>query len=193
VRGLTTRAIAERAGVGIASLYRYFPNREAIVAEVIRSEILSYLDANDLHQQLALLRGGPKAWSHFRTLPLAERLRFHIDGVVRANRALIKRFGPEFQGRYRDQMREALGIPLRDGPRVMWFGVEDCADQMRLADPRLAAPILWAVVAHLLPLLVSRAESEDLSTEELVDEVLGLLLRYLGADRATSEDRDAHE
>jgi AcrR family transcriptional regulator len=183
VRGLTTRAIAERAGVGVASLYRYFPNREAIVAEVIRGEILSYLDAEDLQRQLALLKGGPKAWNDFRRLPLAERLRFHIDGVVRANRALIKRFGPEFQARYRDQMREALGISLRDGPRVMWFGVADCADQMQLADLRLAAPILWAIVAHLLPLLVSFAESEDLSTEALVDEVLGLLLRYLGADR----------
>jgi AcrR family transcriptional regulator len=32
--GLTTNAIAERAGVNIGSLYQYFPNKEAIVAEL---------------------------------------------------------------------------------------------------------------------------------------------------------------
>ena len=33
---VTTSAIAQRAGVGIASLYRYFPNRGAIFAEISR-------------------------------------------------------------------------------------------------------------------------------------------------------------
>src|SRR5258706_12282046 len=33
VRGLTPRAIQERAGVGVASLERYVPNREASVPE----------------------------------------------------------------------------------------------------------------------------------------------------------------
>lgn len=33
----SVNAIAERAGVGIASLYRYFPNREAILAELGRN------------------------------------------------------------------------------------------------------------------------------------------------------------
>jgi len=33
---LTTNRIAERAGVNIASLYQYFPNKEAIVAELRR-------------------------------------------------------------------------------------------------------------------------------------------------------------
>ena len=34
--GLTTNAIAERAGVNIGSLYQFFPNKEAVVAEVQR-------------------------------------------------------------------------------------------------------------------------------------------------------------
>jgi len=33
---LTTNRIAERAGVNIASLYQYFPGKEAIVAELRR-------------------------------------------------------------------------------------------------------------------------------------------------------------
>ena len=33
---LTTNAIAERAGVNIASLYQYFPNKEAVFVELCR-------------------------------------------------------------------------------------------------------------------------------------------------------------
>ncbi|EPX56331.1 Transcriptional regulator, TetR family [Cystobacter fuscus DSM 2262] len=36
---LTTNAIAERAGVNIASLYQYFPNKAAIVAELRRRHL----------------------------------------------------------------------------------------------------------------------------------------------------------
>ena len=36
--GLTTNAIAERAGVSIGSLYQYFPNKEAVLAAVLRSK-----------------------------------------------------------------------------------------------------------------------------------------------------------
>lgn len=37
--GFTTNAIAERAGVNISSLYQFFPNKEAIVAELQRRHI----------------------------------------------------------------------------------------------------------------------------------------------------------
>ncbi|MFK5979236.1 MAG: TetR/AcrR family transcriptional regulator [Rhizobiaceae bacterium] len=36
--GLTTNHIAERAGVSIGSLYQYFPNKQAILAELLRKE-----------------------------------------------------------------------------------------------------------------------------------------------------------
>ncbi len=36
--GLTTNAIAERAGVSVGSLYQYFPNKEAILATLIRDK-----------------------------------------------------------------------------------------------------------------------------------------------------------
>jgi len=40
---LTTNRIAERAGVNIASLYQYFPGKEAIVAELRRYRCLGVL------------------------------------------------------------------------------------------------------------------------------------------------------
>ena len=41
---LTTNAIAERAGVNIGSIYQYFPNKEAIVAELERRHVLQVRD-----------------------------------------------------------------------------------------------------------------------------------------------------
>ena len=38
VSHLSTSAIARRAGVGIGSLYRYFPNKEAIATELSRAQ-----------------------------------------------------------------------------------------------------------------------------------------------------------
>jgi hypothetical protein len=90
-------------------------------------------------------------WSHFRRLALPERLRFLIDGVVLASRLLVERFGLEFLTRYRDQLPQALGIPPGGDPRLTRLIVEDCADQMRLADPQLAAPILAAVIIQIAP------------------------------------------
>lgn len=39
--GLNTNAIAERAGVNIASLYQFFPNKQAVIAELQRRHATS--------------------------------------------------------------------------------------------------------------------------------------------------------
>ncbi|MFT3923769.1 MAG: TetR/AcrR family transcriptional regulator [Myxococcales bacterium] len=38
--GLNTNAVARRAGVNIATLYQYFPNKEALVAELARRHVV---------------------------------------------------------------------------------------------------------------------------------------------------------
>ncbi len=38
--GLTTNAIADRAGISIGSLYEYFPNKEAILVEMARNMLI---------------------------------------------------------------------------------------------------------------------------------------------------------
>lgn len=42
---LTTNRIAERAGVSVGSLYQYFPNKEAILAEILRESRAALLRA----------------------------------------------------------------------------------------------------------------------------------------------------
>jgi len=67
--GLTTNAIAERAGVSVGSLYQYFPNKEAILATLIRDKrqqllkrmrqaVLETLDASPATAVDALVRAG---------------------------------------------------------------------------------------------------------------------------------------
>lgn len=43
--GLTTRRVAEVAGVSVGSLYQYFPNRQAIVAELVRRRVAAFVAA----------------------------------------------------------------------------------------------------------------------------------------------------
>ena len=40
--GFTTNALAERAGIGIQTLYRYFPNKLSVVATLARRVILEW-------------------------------------------------------------------------------------------------------------------------------------------------------
>lgn len=53
--GLTTNAIAARAGVNIGSLYQYFPNKEAIIAEIQRRHTEAI--QAELHRALDLMPG----------------------------------------------------------------------------------------------------------------------------------------
>jgi len=58
---LTTNAIAERAGVGIGSLYEYFPGKDAIVAQVVErlvERVMTRL-ARDLDELLAARLDAP--------------------------------------------------------------------------------------------------------------------------------------
>lgn len=99
---LTTKAIAENSGVAIGSFYQYFPNKEAVVGELVdsyREQIRTYLleavarhskidvnwigqlisDLANIYQQLPGFTG---IWlGRYSTGPLAElaeRLRFEI-------------------------------------------------------------------------------------------------------------------
>ncbi|WP_299575502.1 TetR/AcrR family transcriptional regulator [uncultured Williamsia sp.] len=56
-------AIARRAGVSIATLYRHFPSREALVVEVYRSEIERLGEADDLLAHSATAAEAMGAWT----------------------------------------------------------------------------------------------------------------------------------
>ena len=73
---LTTNHVADLAGVGIASLYEYFPNKHALVAEIVR-HVLEELLA-DLGRSTQLITTSPpevtlKAWLGSMYAAVAQR------------------------------------------------------------------------------------------------------------------------
>ncbi len=69
VEALNLRAIAEMAGIGLASIYHYFENKEALLVslalmglEDLRRDILDYQERPEF---LSPMRGGARAFFHF--------------------------------------------------------------------------------------------------------------------------------
>jgi AcrR family transcriptional regulator len=83
----TTNSVAERAGVNIASLYQYFPNKESIVAELQRRHIEKGRAAYP--EMIVQLRSQPD---------LRAALKIMVDGAIaehRINPKLHKVFAEE--------------------------------------------------------------------------------------------------
>jgi AcrR family transcriptional regulator len=68
--GFNTNAVARRAGVSVGSLYRYFPSKQALVAELSR------------RNAEAALAGLARAAERTRGRPLAERLRAFVAFAI---------------------------------------------------------------------------------------------------------------
>ena len=59
--GCTTNRVAEVAGVGIGSLYEYFPNKEALVAAVVEREVDTFVAALEREMLATFERPFPEA------------------------------------------------------------------------------------------------------------------------------------
>jgi len=162
---LTTNRIAERAGVSVGSLYRYFPNKEAVVAAIC-----------DAHtgQDVAEVRAAMDAPEE---RPLREWLVSIVDYQLERHRRLLE------VGRavYRDQHR-SFSLAQRMGAQEVERHIRDVLEQHR--DEVRARDLDQAafLVARGISALVRRALDE--SPERLYDpafreSLLDLLLRYV--------------
>jgi len=160
---LTTNRIAERAGVNIASLYQYFPGKEAIVAELRRRHGADQRTA--LRQVLAERTAG-ELESTIRTL-----VSVGVAGHAHAPR-LHRVFTEEMPALgYRDVA--AIDAPIFEEMRR--FLQEADAD---VRDLDLA---LW-IVSTASGAILHRAaveRPEDLSSGVIAEELVTLLCRYL--------------
>ena len=69
----TTNRVAEKAGISIGSLYQYFPNKDALLSELMRR----HLDEIERGiEEMALLA---------RSMPLEELIRISIDQNIRSH------------------------------------------------------------------------------------------------------------
>jgi AcrR family transcriptional regulator len=163
---LTTNRIAERAGVSIGSLYRYFPNKEAIVAAIYERE--TGREVEDIRAS--------EAWE-IETLPLGQALRLLVDYQLARHRRLLE-LGPDF---YREHHRE-FSLGPRVGERELETRLRDLLVRHRAAvrvrDPEQAA----FVIARGISAIVRRAldeRPEKLAEPAFRDELQDLLRCYV--------------
>jgi len=164
---LTTNRIADRAGVNIASLYQYFPGKEAIVAELrrrhgseLRTEVGRVLSERGDHSVEQTLRAlvAVGVSGHARS-PKLQRV------FVEEMPALGHRDVEEMDAPLFDAMRRFLRSPeidVRDTELAFWM-------------------ISTAAGAVLHRAAIERRE--DLSTAAIAEELVRLLSRYLRRDR----------
>lgn len=101
LKAVTTRHVAQRAGVGIGTLYEYFANRDAILIQLANRAMRKRFD---------------EAIPHFHEsldVSLPELFRAATAYAVEIDRELL-RFGPEFHARYVRHFNFGNYYPLSD-------------------------------------------------------------------------------
>ena len=172
---LTTNRIAERAGVNIASLYQYFPGKEAIVAELRRRhgadqravlrQVLAKRAPGQLESTIrALVSAGGAGHAH------APRLhRVFTEEIPALDYRDVAAIDPAIFEAMRRFLQET-DVDVRDMDLALWM-------------------ISTASGAVLHRAAVERPE--DLSTGVIAEELITLLCRYLrrrtGPRRRTSD------
>jgi AcrR family transcriptional regulator len=162
--GLNTNAVADKAGVNIASLYQYFPNKEAIFVELLRRHAAETRAAT-----LAVLRarGRSSAKSTVRRM---------IAGIVAAH-AVAPRLHRVFT-----EEGARLGLPPFETTSDAELAEEGARWMAGVGKKRENAPLaLWIVTtaAHAVIHEAFRERPDDATSEALVDEVTKLVTRYL--------------
>lgn len=158
LEGFTTNHVAERAGVGIATLYQYFPDKDAIVLAIAEQERDKL--AGTLGQILLQApTGGREA-----TVRAIVRMMIHaFEGRRRARKAIVETLIRRHGG-------AMAGWIARVVPSLMPGMVE------------IAGPARSFVVSRALTGVVRSAvleESPLLETPEFEDELVRLVMRCL--------------
>jgi AcrR family transcriptional regulator len=160
---LTTNRIAERAGVNIASLYQYFPGKQAIIAELRRRHGAARRAAV---RQVLIERRGDSLESTLRAL-VSMGVAAHA-----VNPELERVFSEELpQLRYAD-------IAAADAPLFDEFRALLARSATGIREPERA---MW-MVATTADAVIHRAVVErpdDLSNGSIAEELVTLLVRYL--------------
>jgi AcrR family transcriptional regulator len=165
---LSTNKVAERAGVSIGSLYQYFPDKEAILAELGRRHVE---EARALVSgRLLSLAAAPPAEAVRVMVALMIELHRHDPAL---HRVLVREVVPGLAG------LAALEAEL-SGMVAAYLETHRAA--LRVADRALAAAVVTQVVESLTHGAVLY-RPELLGTRAFEDEVVDLVTRYLLPDR----------
>lgn len=162
----TTNRVAERAGVSIGSLYQYFPNKDALLSELMRRHVVQIERGVEVMAELA------------RTAPLAEVIRTGIEENVRSH--LID---PELHRVLSEEVprlgsldwKVAFVTRMEDRVRGM---LEARRSETAIADTGLAAYIVTRTVEAVVHNAM-REQPKALASGALADELTRMLLGFL--------------
>lgn len=169
-QSLTTNRIAERAGVSIGSLYRYFPNKDAVLAAIYDAEV---------GREAADLRDAP-TWQTDEG-PLREALVAIVDFQLERQRRLLA-LGQDFYRTHHGDFSLALRMGSDEVEQHMLELLGRHADCVRVRDPVQAAFML----GRGLSAIVRRAleeRPEKLAEPGFRQELIDLVTCYLMAQR----------
>ncbi|MFO0694079.1 MAG: TetR/AcrR family transcriptional regulator [Polyangiales bacterium] len=173
---LNTNRIAEVAGVNIASVYRYFPNKEAIVAEVYEQKLADHAEMLDALDARA---------AEIDALGLEETLAFVVDALAELHRGLLA-LDAEFYRKH--QSRFDLATRLHERRERRWIEqmqawlrdvLDRHAPRLRTRDTSRAAFLVAHTVTSAFQAAVREApeQLEDPAfREDLLAMLFGLLL-----------------
>ena len=177
---LTTQRIADVAGINIASLYQYFPNKEAVLAEVFEEQVRRY--TTSAMTRLAEI-------DRLSRVSLVDTLAAIVDMEVE-QQLLLLRMEPAFyrayQRSYDIHTRVNALTQSRDNPGwEAWFPrfLERHQAQLRSADTAALARTAMHALSGTLSSIVER-EPGQLEQPWVREELLALLLHYLVGDDA---------
>jgi AcrR family transcriptional regulator len=149
-QALTTRRIAERAGVSIGSLYQYFPNREAIVVQLFEPLLQAAAQRGSLRYESGLATEDFFVEAYRGQIELVKQL-VDIDELTFASHQkylmwdwVSERLGMSPQRRCRNIQRFLSDrLPERNPGEVevasflLGIGVPSMIDSLALESPRL--------------------------------------------------------
>jgi AcrR family transcriptional regulator len=160
----TTNRVAERAGVNIASLYQYFPNKEAIVVELFRQHVAKASPSDDARR---------RAWRPPKTF--RGLLRAIVEAGVNEHRAapaLHRVFEEELPRSARRAVNVHEAEQAREWANLLRPFVRN------VPDPDVAL-FISRVVGHAALHETAIERPELLQNPALVEELVTLLDRYL--------------
>jgi AcrR family transcriptional regulator len=172
----TTNRIAEAAGLSVGSLYQYFPNKDAILVELVRAHI-------DHSTDVIRAAAEPYLTTRASERDLAALVRAVVGAMVavHADDRRLHRVLFEESPRPPSLLRELAGLEDHATAVLTQLLGEPEAGGV---DPALRARIVVVTIESLVHRLV--ASDRPIAIDQFVDEVTRLVAGYLGAPPPTA-------
>lgn len=161
---MTTNAVAARAGVSIGSLYQYFPNRDALMVELIRREQRGHVER--VRAALLLCKG----------LDLEATVRLLVRAAMGHHRADALLASAINHEEARLPVGAIIAETLSEGGALLAQIFSRFEDQISPVDPVRAALTLPALVRSIVDVWANLPQAAiDIAEDEAVRAVLGYL------------------